>query len=367
MSAEAALFESSPQLGVATLDQGGDTRVAAAQDELPGAYSRLRDQVSRAGLLDYRPYRYGLKIGVTIAAFAAGWATFVVVGNTWLSAGVAVLLAVLFTQVVFLGHDAGHQEIVRSARVNRLIGLTVGNALTGLSIGWWVPKHNAHHAHPNEVGRDPDIGAGLIAFGVTASSETGPARIRMRDRLQVPLFAFVLLLQGLGLHVTSVQSVLRRRGRLAAIELLLLVGNAIAYLTIVFWVLPPAKACAFIAIQQCLFGLYLGFTFAPNHKGMPIIAKAANLPFAHRQVVTARNIAGGRFVTLVYGGLNYQIEHHLFPAMPRLNLVHAQPFVREFCAQHDLPYRQVGLISSYRQALRSLQTGDRLESQPLPG
>ena len=136
-----------------------------------------------------------------------------------------------------------------------------------------MPKHNAHHAHPNEVGRDPDIGAGLIAFGVTASSETGPARIRMRDRLQGPLFAFVLLLQGLGLHVTSVQSVLRRRGRLAAIELLLLVGNAIAYLTIVFWVLPLAKACAFIAIQQCLFGLYLGFTFAPNHKGMPIIAQ----------------------------------------------------------------------------------------------
>ena len=105
------------------------TLVAVVQDELPGVYSRLRDQVSRAGLLDYRPYRYGLKIGVTIAAFAAGWATFVVVGNTWLSAGVAVLLAVLFTQVVFLGHDAGHQEIVRSARVNRLIGLTVGNAV----------------------------------------------------------------------------------------------------------------------------------------------------------------------------------------------------------------------------------------------
>ena len=139
----------------------------------------------------------------------------------------------------------------------------------------------------------------------------------------------------------------RRRGRLAAVELLLLVGNAIAYLSLVFWVLPLAKACAFIAIQQCLFGLYLGFTFAPNHKGMPIIAEGTNLPFAYRQVVTARNIVGGRFVTMAFGGLNYQIEHHLFPAMPRLNLAHAQPFVREFCAQHDLPYRQVGITSSY--------------------
>ena len=108
-----------------------------------------------------------MKIGATVVAFAAGWATFIIVGNTWLSAAVAVLLAVLFTQVVFLGHDAGHQEIVRSTRVNRLIGLIVGNGMTGLSFGWWVPKHNAHHAHPNELGRDPDIGAGLIAFGVT--------------------------------------------------------------------------------------------------------------------------------------------------------------------------------------------------------
>ena len=347
-----AILEPAPEAGVATLEQPGQS--ATTVDELPGAYARLRDQVRRAGLLDHRPYRYGLKIGATIAAFAAGWATFIIVGNTWLSAVVAVLLAVLFTQVVFLGHDAGHQEIARSARVNRFIGLIVGNGMTGLSFGWWVPKHNAHHAHPNEVGRDPDIGAGLIAFGVTRSEDCGPARIRMRDRLQGPLFAFVLLLQGLGLHVTSVQSVLRRRGWLAAIELTLLVVNAVAYLAIVFWVLAPAKACAFIAIQQCLFGLYLGFTFAPNHKGMPIISDGSQ-SFARRQVVTARNIIGGRVITMVFGGLNYQIEHHLFPTMPRLNLAHVQPFVRDFCAEHDLPYRQERLVSSYRQALRSLQ------------
>ena len=348
----AATLEPAAEAGVATLEQPGP--VAATIDQLPGAYSRLRDQVRRAGLLDYRPYRYGLKIGATIGAFAAGWATFIIVGNTWLSAAVAVLLAVLFTQVVFLGHDAGHQEIARSTRLNRFIGLIVGNGMTGLSIGWWVPKHNAHHAHPNEVGRDPDIGAGLIAFGVTQSEEPGSARIRMRDRLQGPLFAFVLLLQGLGLHVTSVQSVLRRRGRLAAIELTLLVLNAVAYLTIVFWVLAPVKACAFIAIQQCLFGLYLGFTFAPNHKGMPIISDGSE-PFARRQVVTARNIVGGRIIAMAFGGLNYQIEHHLFPTMPRFNLAHAQPFVRDFCAEHDLPYREERLVSSYRQALRSLQ------------
>ncbi len=356
MNGPAGAFDPTPEFGVATLEPGS-SRDAPSYDGLPGAYSRLRDQVGRAGLLGRRPYRYALKIGATVVAFAAGWTAFVVVGNSWFIGVVAVLLAMLFTQVVFLGHDAGHQGIARSARVNRCIGMIVGNGLTGLSFGWWVPKHNAHHAHPNEVGRDPDIGAGLVAFGVTPASASGSARIRLRDRLQAPLFLFVLLLQGLGLHVTSLTSVLRRRGRLAWIERLLLAGNAVAYLAIVFWVLAPVKAVAFIAIQQSLFGLYLGCTFAPNHKGMPIVAGDARLPFAYRQVVTARNIIGGRCMTFVFGGLNYQIEHHLFPTMARFNLAKAQPLVREFCIEQGLPYRQESLTGSYRDALRSLQPG----------
>ena len=64
----------------------------------------------------------------------------------------------MFTQLGFVGHDAGHQEVFRSRRANRLLGFAVGNVLIGMSFGWWVPKHSAHHAHPNEMGHDPDIG-----------------------------------------------------------------------------------------------------------------------------------------------------------------------------------------------------------------
>ncbi|HUZ08744.1 MAG TPA: fatty acid desaturase [Acidimicrobiales bacterium] len=66
--------------------------------------------------------------------------------------------------VCFLGHDAGHQQVFRSRRANRLLGLTVGNAVIGMSFGGWVPKHDAHHAYPTQVGRDPDIGEGLMVF-----------------------------------------------------------------------------------------------------------------------------------------------------------------------------------------------------------
>jgi fatty acid desaturase len=96
--------------------------------------------------------------------------------------------------------------------------------------------------------------------------------------------------------------------------------HAALYLTVVLWVLSPLKALAFVAVQQAVFSLYLGISFAPNHKGMPVIESATAAGFARRQVVTARNITGGRFTDFMLGGLNYQIEHHLFPSMPRPSL-----------------------------------------------
>jgi len=238
----------------------------------------------------------------------------------------------------------------------------VGDALTGLSFGWWVPKHNAHHAHPNQIDRDPDMGGGLVAFTVERDDVEPGIAVRVRRRLEAWLFLVVLLLQGLGLHVSSVQSVVRRRDRRAVVEGLLLAGNAAAYLTVVLWVLPPAKALAFVAVQQGVFGLYLGCSFAPNHKGMPVIERDASPPFVERQVATARNVAGGRITAVVLGGLNYQIEHHLFPTMPRPNLSRLQPIVEAFCAEHGLTYRQERPIASYRQAFGRAEPVGTVES-----
>ena len=119
-------------------------------------------------------------------------------------------------------------------------------------------------------------------------------------------------------------------------------------------VLSPLKAAAFIVVQQALFGLYLGCSFAPNHKGMPVNATVDRTDFLRRHVLTARNVRGGRLVDFALGGLNYQIEHHLFPSMPRPNLRQAQPLVRSFCQQHDVSYYETTLLRSYGQALHHL-------------
>ena len=80
------------------------------------------------------------------------------VGDLWTALAVAPAVGMMFTQLGFIGHDVGHNQVFGERRRNRVLGLIVANALIGLSFGWWVPKHNPHHAHPNEMGRDPDIG-----------------------------------------------------------------------------------------------------------------------------------------------------------------------------------------------------------------
>ena len=134
----------------------------------------------------------------------------------------------------------------------------------------------------------------------------------------------------------------------------LLLVHAAAYLAVVATVLPLGQAVAFVAVQQGVFGLYMGISFAPNHKGMPMERPEDHWDYLRRQVITARNVKGGPFVDRFLGGLNYQIEHHLFPSMPRPSLKRAQPLVRAFCAERGVPYVESNLVQSYRQALSHL-------------
>ncbi len=319
-------------------------------------YGELCHQLRLLGLLDRRTGYYTLKIALTLLVVAGGWAGFALLGNSWATLAVAAFLGLAFSQVVFLGHDAGHQQICSSKQNNRRLGLVVGNLLTGLSFGWWVPKHNAHHAFPNQENRDPDIEAGVISFTAAhAAARRGIGRAFSKH--QAVLFFPLLFLEGLNLHVSSVQTLRRQRAdRSIKAEVILLSVHAVVYLGAVFAVLPVGKAVAFIAVQQGVFGFCLGCSFAPNHKGMPLITPDSQRSFAHRQVITARNVKGGWLGSLLLGGLDYQIEHHLFPTMPRPNLGRAQPYVRAFCLEHGLPYQEDTVVSSYRQALRHLRS-----------
>ena len=330
-----------------------------AVDPSAAGFRALALQVRATGLLDRRPGYYRVKITLTIAAFFAAWALFVIVGNSWAALAVAPLLGMMFTQLGFIGHDAGHNQVFGSRRRNRLLGLAVGNALIGLSFGWWVPKHNAHHAHPNELGRDPDVGE-----GTALPSPDAPGLVWWLARWQAPLFFPLMLLRSSGMHVLGIQRLVRRRDHAAVVEATLIALHAALYLTVVLWVLSPVKALAFVVVQQAVFSLYLGISFAPNHKGMPVIDSATAAGFARRQVVTARNIRGGRLTTFMLGGLNYQVEHHLFPSMPRPNLRRVQGLVRDFCTATELSYGEESFVESFRQIIQHLSAAGAATSRP---
>jgi fatty acid desaturase len=318
-------------------------------------YAELSRQIRRAGLLERRLRYYAWKITLTVVLLAAGWAAFAVIGDSWWQLAVAVFLAVMFTQAGFLGHDAGHRQIFRSRRGNYFIGVLLGNLGIGLSYGWWVGKHNRHHAHPNQEGADPDIVISVLAF-TEPQARASRGLGRLAFRFQAFLFFPMLLLEAASLHVASIRALITRAPRHWALEAALLTVHVVGYLTVVFLVLSPARAVAFILVQQGLFGLYLGASFAPNHKGMPILDATDHSGFLRRQVLTSRNVRGGWLTDLALGGLNYQIEHHLFPSMPRPNLRHSQTIIRAFCQQRDLPYCRTSLVGSYAQALRHFHT-----------
>jgi fatty acid desaturase len=321
-------------------------------------YADLSARVKAAGLLERRPGYYLVKFALTLGAFAAGWVAFVFIGASWWQLLTAAVLGVLSTQVAMLGHDAGHKQVTRTRASSYVIGVLLGNLLTGLSFGWWIDKHNRHHAHPNHAELDPDVApAGPLVFlPGQGSGRRGLARRLTRHQA---FFFPILLLEGLSLHVASVQAL--RDGTVSARwrEGSLLAAHLVAFVAAPFLVLTPWQAVAFLAVHQGVFGFYMGCSFAPNHKGMPPLSAAEEKDYLRRQVLTSRNIRGSRAVDLLLGGLNYQVEHHLFPSMPRANLRLAQPLVERFCAERGVRYVETGLFDSYAQVLRHLSDVSR--------
>jgi fatty acid desaturase len=87
---------------------------------------------------------------------------------------------------------------------------------------------------------------------------------------------------------------------------------------------------------------------------MPILERDSQLDFLRRQVLTSRNVLAHPITDFWYGGLNYQIEHHLFPRLPRNKLREAQPIVKDFCRDHSIAYHETSVLQSYREILQHL-------------
>jgi fatty acid desaturase len=327
-------------------------------------YTELKRRVEAAGLMSKRPGYYILMLVTNTLAFATSLWLLGLVHSVWATVLMAALLAFVSGQLGFQLHDSGHRQMFRSRRVNTVIGIVTGNGLLGMSHGWWVDKHNRHHGNPNHQDLDPDIDVGVIAYSEEqAQAKTGVGRWIARH--QAGLFFPLLFGLAWTMHVKGVQFLIQTKERLRWVEVGALCLHAVAFPALLVVMVGPWRALLVIVVQKCVGGFYLASVFAPNHKGMPQIEKGQELDFLRSQVLTSRNVRANPLTDLLYGSLNYQIEHHLFPTMPRCNIRRAHKIVRDYCAELGVPYHETTIYRSYHEILSFLhEVGAPLRQAP---
>jgi fatty acid desaturase len=338
-------------------DAGGHPPAPPVRDKAGSSFTALTRTIHEMGLMRRRYGYYWAKLIGGVSILTAWVVGFILIGDSWWQLANAGVLAILMTQLAFLGHDAAHRQMFKSGRWNDWVSLIIANLFVGISYGWWQNKHNRHHANPNKEGADPDIALGALALTPGQATKQRSPLMKWLVAHQGWYFFPILLLEGLSLHREAIRRVISP-GKLPRrwVELSFLTFRLAGLLGLVFLVLPPEKAVAFLAIELAIFGLYLGSTFAPNHIGMPLVSPKLKLDFLRRQVLMSRNISGGRLISIFMGGLNYQIEHHLFPSMARPHLRKAQPLVSAYCAAQGVPYTRITLWRSYRSVIGYLNT-----------
>ncbi len=323
-----------------------------SQNLQANSYAELKKVIYQQGLMERQLGYYVPKFTLTLGLLVLSIAFLVVADSLLLQLLSAAFLSFVFVQLSFIGHDAGHRQIFHSSRKDEVVGLIIC-LLLGVDRSWWVDKHNRHHAYPNTVDLDPDVDFPVLAF-TSEQAVRKRGLYRLIVKYQSYLIIPMLCLEGLGLRLAGVQYLLRTKAKYPVVEPLLLAIHFAVYLTVVFYFLSAWHGILFIVVHQMLFGLYIGSVFAPNHKGMLMLEKDSQLDFLQRQVLTARNVKSSHFTDFWYGGLNYQIEHHLFPSMPRNKLKEAQKTVKAFCQANGLSYHETTILQSHREILRYL-------------
>jgi fatty acid desaturase len=318
------------------------------------AYAILRKKVTEEGLLKTQPLYYSTEILASICLFILAVIAIPRATTSLRQFCAASFLAFASTRLGFIVHDAGHKQVSRLPWKNDLIGILCADLLLGFSYSCWVETHNRHHRHPNQCGMDPDIEFPLLAFSTEqALKKSGIARQFVK--YQVYLFLPLLLFEALSLKVDGFRFLLAQRTKFSTIDLVLLALHYLFWCSFLLHYMGPARSLAFAAEYLAVFGFSLGMIFVTNHKGMPLLDKNSRLDFVTRQVVTARNLRVNLIVGLLFGGLTCQIEHHLFPRMPRNRLPRARHFIQAHCSAQGIHYYETGLTQCYLEVINHLR------------
>ncbi|KND02407.1 uncharacterized protein SPPG_02874 [Spizellomyces punctatus DAOM BR117] len=263
----------------------------------------------------------------------------------------ASLLALFWQQCGWLSHDVLHNQLFESHFLNDAVGYFFGNVCQGFSVSWWKHKHCTHHSVPNVHSGDPDIDTlpflawsehALEGFSDVSDATLAKFLVTYQPILYFPLLCFARLNWALSSLMWALAPGVfpLRQG----VEVGTLVLHWAWYLGLASR-LGMGYALLWMGLSQAVCGVLLAAVFSVNHNGMPIYtpSETTSLNFYALSILTARNVSPTLFTNWFTGGLNHQIEHHMFPMVPRHHLPQLVPYVKDLCKKHGIEYCVMGL------------------------
>lgn len=346
------------------------------QKQFEQAYRDLRTKMIQMGLFNASPLYYTYKITSNLLLLAASIYLVVNFESFWVHFLAANLLGLFWQQCGWLAHDFLHHQVFKTRKYGDFVGLIVGDLFQGFSVHWWKTKHNSHHAVPNLLASvpgacdgDPDIDTMPILAWTLKMAET--ARDSSFGRFMIKnqaIFYFPVLLLarlswahqswvyvwgGFGQHTVAGARIDRERIQYPTQEKFFLALHYICLLYIMSY-MTFSHAIMYFLVAQTSCGLFLATVFGLGHNGMAVYPAEERPDFWKLQVTTSRNITGSWFAHWFCGGLDYQVEHHLFPSLPRHSLPKAHELVTQFCKDHNVTYHEADLIVGNQEILSHL-------------
>jgi fatty acid desaturase len=313
----------------------------------PDIFSDLKNEVREAGLLERVPVRGSIEMIATILSMILIFTT----APMWNPILLGLFMTLVFTRAVFISHDILHTQYFKSKSLSFKLSYPFSAIILSNSSSWWDFKHNVnHHTWCNVPAKDEDI---LAMDGAFTPNHKGNSSFLRSIKFIV--FWGALFFMYPAFIVQSYNFAIKRKkyGEL----FLMLLHWPIIWGTL--YLVSPSVGfflTVFVTLYIVLSG-WLAFGFITNHLGCEVFEKdeSEDLSWMELQMRTSRSLSGGAFIHWFYGGLNTQIEHHLFPKAPRFNLLKVQQMTKEFAKKHNIKYFETTPIEAYVQINNELK------------
>lgn len=336
--------------------------------EVSKDYRRLVHEFSKMGIFDKKEHvvihnLIWISILMTLSVYGVIYSA-----SLFVRLGSGALLGVAWILSAYLGHDSGHYVIMSNKGFNKFAQILTGNCITGISMAWWKWTHNAHHISCNSLDYDPDL-QHIPVFAVSSELFHNLRSWFYGRELTFDRIArFFISYQ----HWTFYPVMVVARINLYLQTFLLLfnpkrnvphrVVNILGIL--VFWTWFPLLISCLPSWQERVLFVLVSFTvtafqhiqFCLNHFAANVyVGKPEGNDWFEKQTSGTINIDCASWMDWLFGGLQFQLEHHLFPRLPRCQLRKVAPMIRDLCKKHKLPYRSVSFWEANVWTVRTLK------------